>query len=76
VKEPESTPLHELGGDARVARIFRWSAIAAAVLTVIVVAGLLIWWWLSPDQPATEVPDRDVYEVVGFFPLASIRCQL
>ncbi len=53
MKEPEQTPLHELGGDARVARIFRWSAIAATILTLIVVAGLSAWWWLSRDVPAT-----------------------
>lgn len=51
MKKPEPTPLHELGGDAWVARIFRWSAIVAAALTVIVVAGLLLWWWLSDDRP-------------------------
>ncbi|MCA1790867.1 MAG: hypothetical protein LC667_13715 [Thioalkalivibrio sp.] len=51
MKEPEHTSLHELGGDARIARIFRWSAIAAAVLTLIVAAGLVAWWWLSRDTP-------------------------
>ena len=53
MKEPDHTSLHELGGDARVARIFRWSAIAAVVLTLIVTAGLIVWWWLSRDTPVT-----------------------
>lgn len=58
MKEPEQTSLHELGGDARVARIFRWSAIAAAVLTLIVAMGLIAWWWLSRDTPVAvdEIP--------------------
>ena len=53
MKEPEHTSLDELGGDARIARIFRWSAIAAAILTLIVAAGLIAWWWLSRDTPVT-----------------------
>ena len=53
MKEPDHTSLHKFGGDARVARIFRWSAIAAVVLTLIVTAGLIVWWWLSRDTPVT-----------------------
>jgi enediyne biosynthesis protein E4 len=51
VTEPQHTSLDELGADARVARIFRWSAMAAAALTLIVAVGLLAWWWLSRDTP-------------------------
>ena len=53
MKEPDHESRHELGEDARVARIFRWSSIAAVVLTLIVTAGLIVWWWLSRDTPVT-----------------------
>ena len=56
--KPDSDRLSEFGADARVARIFRRSAIAAGVLTVVVAAGLLIGWWLGRDAPdaVDEVP--------------------
>jgi len=49
--KPDSAKLDEFGADARVARIFRRSAIAAGILTVIAAAGLLIWWWLGQEAP-------------------------
>jgi enediyne biosynthesis protein E4 len=56
-RKHEPPTLEELGADARVARIFRRSAIAAGLLTLIAIAGLVIWWWLErePAAPVDEV---------------------
>ncbi|TVP81142.1 hypothetical protein [Thioalkalivibrio sp.] len=77
MKKPEDTSLHELGADARVARIFRWSAIAAAVLTLIVALGLLAWWWLSRDTPAATdeiamLPPEPLMERARVLPLSDM----
>ena len=48
-KKPESARLDELGADARVARMFRRSVIAAGILTLVAIAGLLAWWWLQHE---------------------------
>ncbi len=53
----EPPTLDELSADARVARIFRRSAIGAGLVTVIAAGGLLSWWWLERDTP---VPIEEV----------------
>ncbi|AHE98113.1 CRTAC1 family protein [Thioalkalivibrio paradoxus] len=54
----ERSSLEEVGGDARIARMFRYSVIAASVLTVLVLAVLLAWWWIAREEPETvdEIP--------------------
>ena len=56
-RESEHDALDAVGADARIARAFRWSAIAAVALTVL--AGLAVLVWLFSREapvPVEEVP--------------------
>lgn len=57
--ERDSDKLNELGADARVARIFRGSAIAAGILTLVALIGLLFAWWLG-REPAVSTDEATV----------------